>query len=80
MMVFSNLFIELTIRWNSVTEVYQIGSTGQLIPFVVSLGSLIKCLNDLWTTHLSKSFVSSLQICITLKFVEAVPTYMTSFS
>lgn len=58
-MIFSILFIEMTLRWNSITEVYQIKSTGQLIPFIVGLGTLAKCLNDLWTTHLSKSFVSA---------------------
>jgi hypothetical protein len=36
--------VELTLAWNSVTDVYDIRSTGQIIPLVVGLGTLIKVL------------------------------------
>lgn len=35
------LGIELIIRWNHIQGVHQMGSTGQILPFVVSLGSLV---------------------------------------
>ena len=38
------LSIELTIWWNSITGVNQIGTVGQLVPFVLGVGGLIKVL------------------------------------
>lgn len=40
----SVLAIELTLRWNSVKGIYNIQSTGQIIPLVVGLGILVKVL------------------------------------
>jgi hypothetical protein len=36
------LAVELTIAWNNVTGVYVLGSTGQLIPFVVGVLGLLR--------------------------------------
>ena len=44
-MTFSILAIELIIRWNSISGVYTIGSTGQVIPFTIGIGGLIKVLS-----------------------------------
>lgn len=38
------LSIELTVWWNSITGVNQIGTVGQLVPFVLGVGGLIKVL------------------------------------
>lgn len=38
------LSVELTLRWNGVTGVNQIGTVGQLVPFVLGVGGLIKVL------------------------------------
>lgn len=40
--VYSVLAIELTLYWNSISGVYDINSTGQLIPFVIGLLGLLK--------------------------------------
>lgn len=36
------LAIELTLAWNNVTGIYVLGSTGQLIPFVVGMLGLLR--------------------------------------
>ena len=36
------LAVELSLCWNSVTGIYDIGSTGQLIPFIIGLLSLLR--------------------------------------
>ena len=33
------LCIELTLRWNSISDIYKVNTTGQLIPFVTGLGA-----------------------------------------
>jgi len=35
--VFSVLSIELTLAWNSISDVYTIKTTGELIPFVIGV-------------------------------------------
>jgi len=40
--VYSILAIELLIHFNSITGVYDIGTTGQIIPFVIGLATLWK--------------------------------------
>jgi hypothetical protein len=40
-MLWSTLAVELTLRWNGVSGVYGISSTGQVIPFVVGVGILV---------------------------------------
>ncbi|KAJ9129444.1 hypothetical protein NKR19_g10370 [Coniochaeta hoffmannii] len=37
------LAIEFTLYWNSVRDVYTINTTGQLLPFIIGLVGLIKC-------------------------------------
>ena len=41
-LIWSVLGIELTLYWNSISGVYTIKSTGQLIPFVIGLTGLLK--------------------------------------
>ncbi len=41
---YSILSVELTLVWNSVTDVYNVKSTGQIIALVVGLGILVKVL------------------------------------
>jgi len=42
MVVWTTLAVELTLAWNNVTGVYILGSTGQLIPFVVGVLGLLR--------------------------------------
>jgi len=42
MVIWTTLAVELTLGWNNVTEVYILGSTGQLIPFVVGVLGLLR--------------------------------------
>lgn len=37
--------VELTLRWNAVANVYDVASTGQLIPFVIGLLGLLRALH-----------------------------------
>ena len=39
------LAVELTLRWNSVIGIYDIGSTGQLIPFIIGLLGLLRVIH-----------------------------------
>ena len=39
------LAAELTLAWNSVNNVYDLNSTGQLIPFIIGLLGLIRALH-----------------------------------
>jgi hypothetical protein len=39
--VWSVLGVELTLVWNSVSDVYRVDSTGQLIPIAIGLGGFI---------------------------------------
>lgn len=43
--------IELTLAFNSISGVYTMKSTGQLIPFVIGVGGLWTVLNDLMTDY-----------------------------
>ena len=40
--IWAALAIELTLAWNSVSGIYVLGSTGQLIPFVVGVLGLLR--------------------------------------
>jgi hypothetical protein len=42
MVIWTTLAVELTLAWNNVTGVYILGSTGQLIPFVVGVLGLLR--------------------------------------
>ena len=44
-MVYASLAVELTLAWNEVSGVYVLGSTGQLIPFVVGLLGMVRNLH-----------------------------------
>ncbi len=39
------LAAELSLRWNSLTGIYDIGSTGQLIPFIIGLLGLLRVIH-----------------------------------
>ena len=39
------LAVEFSLRWNSVTGIYDIGSTGQLIPFIIGLLGLLRVIH-----------------------------------
>ena len=43
-LVYSVLAIELIIYWNSISNVYSIRATGQIIPFIIGAGGLCKLL------------------------------------
>ncbi|KAI2615695.1 hypothetical protein GGR54DRAFT_265220 [Hypoxylon sp. NC1633] len=49
----NTIAIETTIVWNSITNVYDLRSTGQLIAFVIGLAGLLKVLISLWTNWVS---------------------------
>lgn len=36
-LIWSVMAIELTLKWNGITNVYQLNTTGQIIPFVIGL-------------------------------------------
>lgn len=40
------LAVELTLSWNSVSGVYDLSSTGQLIPFIIGLLGLIRAIHS----------------------------------
>lgn len=52
--VWSILAIELTLRWNSVTDVYEVQSTGQLIPLIIGVASSMKMFNMLALKYIKK--------------------------
>jgi hypothetical protein len=41
-LAYSIIGIEMTLYWNSISGVYTINTTGQLIPFVIGLACLTK--------------------------------------
>ena len=49
--------IELTLKFNQVSGVYDINSTGQLIPFVIGIVSMGKTLNALWVEMIKKVWI-----------------------
>jgi hypothetical protein len=49
--------IELTLKWNAISDVYDIESTGQLIPFITGLVGLLKTMSQLEVQHIN--YVSS---------------------
>ncbi|KAF2803285.1 uncharacterized protein BDZ99DRAFT_468260 [Mytilinidion resinicola] len=44
--IYSILAIELTLKWNKVSGVYTVNSTGQLIPFVIGVAGFLKVFDD----------------------------------
>ncbi|KAF2792031.1 hypothetical protein K505DRAFT_339041 [Melanomma pulvis-pyrius CBS 109.77] len=57
-MIWSLIAIELTLSWNGVTGVYDIDSTGQLIPFITGILSLVGLLQATVTTYLKETYRS----------------------
>ena len=45
--IYSILAIELTLKWNNVSNVYTVNSTGQLIPFVIGVAGFLKVFYDI---------------------------------
>jgi hypothetical protein len=56
-MIWSLIAIELTLFWNGVTGIYDIDSTGQLIPFITGILSLVGLLQATVTTYLRDTYV-----------------------
>ncbi|KAI9804776.1 MAG: hypothetical protein M1825_001144 [Sarcosagium campestre] len=55
-MVWSILFLELTLRWNHITDVYTIrNSAGQLIPLMIGTGTFTKTLMAIVVSRTNKS-------------------------
>lgn len=52
--------VELTLRWNSVTGVYKIDTTGQIIPLIAGIGVLL--------VSISKATEPSNRWCLGLSF------------
>ena len=52
--VWTIITIELTLKFNNVNGVYEIGSTGQLIPFIIGIVSMGKTLNAIWVILIKK--------------------------
>ncbi|KAF2455794.1 hypothetical protein BDY21DRAFT_61127 [Lineolata rhizophorae] len=48
------LCVELTIRWNAIAGVHELGSTGQLIPFVTGVASSIRAGHDVFLILVKK--------------------------
>jgi hypothetical protein len=40
-MIWSILGVELTLSWNRVTDVYDVNTTGQIIPLILGMGILV---------------------------------------
>lgn len=55
------LSIELTICWNSISVVNQIGTVGQLVPFVVGVGGLVKVLWSWLGMHFGTAYEDELK-------------------
>lgn len=54
--------IELILSWNSISGIYSITSTGQLIPFIMGVGGLVKVLNQVINKHISVSWPTWLRL------------------
>ena len=44
-LIWSVLSVELTLAWNSVTNIYSIAATGQLIPFIAGMLGFLRNLH-----------------------------------
>ena len=49
--------IELTLKFNHASGIYDIDSTGQLIPFIIGIASMSKKLNALWVVLIKKVYL-----------------------
>ena len=52
--VWTIITIELTLKYNNVNGVYELGSTGQLIPFIIGVANMGKTLNAIWVNLIKK--------------------------
>ena len=55
--IWTILSIELTLVFNSVTSVYSIDSTGQLIPFIIGVVGMGKTMNSITVKLIKKLWV-----------------------
>ena len=46
--IWTILVVELSLRWSTVTGVYSVSSTGQLIPLVIGITSTFPILSEAW--------------------------------
>jgi uncharacterized membrane protein len=46
-LIYSILAVELTIKWNGISDVYEVRSAGQLIPLVIGVAGLLKTGSDI---------------------------------
>lgn len=56
--IWSIIAVELTLKWNGATGIYDVKSTGQLIPLITGVLSLIGLLQVHITNYLRESYVS----------------------
>jgi hypothetical protein len=54
MMVWTIVVVETSLSWSNVGEVNAVGSTGQLVPLVIGLTSLIPIANESWKNTVEK--------------------------
>ncbi len=59
--VWAIVAIELTLVWNQVSDVYDLASTGQLIPFVIAIVSFLRLCHaltvDQSSQHVTDAFI-----------------------
>lgn len=59
--MWSILAIELTIRWNNISDMYALDSTGQYVPLAVGLGAFVRLLYGilkLWLVSIVLCYLS----------------------
>ncbi|ETS78445.1 hypothetical protein PFICI_10507 [Pestalotiopsis fici W106-1] len=65
--------VELNIRWNKITGVHTIESTGQLIPFVVGVASFIRAKHKLIVLIIKKQFPDWEKLDLEITFIRTTP-------
>jgi hypothetical protein len=50
--------IETTLKWNKITGIYNLQSTGQFIPLIIGIGGVLSVMLSLLGIYLGKSEVS----------------------
>ena len=50
--------IETTLKWNKITDIYNLQSTGQFIPLIIGIGGVLSVMLSLLGIYLEKSEVS----------------------
>jgi hypothetical protein len=81
-LLFSILAVELIIRWNNILDVYTIRSTGQIIPFIIGFGGLLKVVMSISVRIIDDSVVRrrhcSRYAILTVALCSGVPTMKPS--